>query len=549
MPRPIPPEPPSAAPAPPPPPAAQTAAPAPELAAPELPSPFFPVIVHGHQDLGFFPLKTGGVAIDDVWSGQANSTPLLVDEHGARWEPHLYDGIAAGVVARKRAYMKSLLASMHSDERPEDPDESFHVTDLRGDWPRSGTLSVMFSSNRTGVDIDYAWNGSSWIVGKGHAYGGCECCDEVPFQWAGHALTFNRCMHEITGAGPHPALTSGPKGCRGRLESYGAMKNLSAGELLAVGATCEPGGKPAIAAERWRGASPVPVVEVLPGSAGKGSESWSISLQPLSPTDVYVYARSYVAHHDGNAWTDVSRSFSEPVEQMWTEGDGTLWARLQTGFARRRGEAWETLAPAAPHGAAIWATPAPDRSLWARFGDDLWHLPAAGEWARVPLPKEAPVPERLAWTSSGTMIVRVSGEAGTALLSSAKPDQVIDLAQAPQPTERRAPFAIVTAPTPQCESLFVILYRLSRVAPPDFDFPLTRAALKGHTELGDVRFAETEDGGRRYLVGFVPSLKAGKALLDLVRDKVQGAHPQLLCGKPPVKRRLSIDLRTGALVK
>jgi len=137
-----------------------------------------------------------------------------------------------------------------------------------------------------------------------------------------------------------------------------------------------------------------------------------------------------------------------------------------------------------------------------------------------------------------------------------KPDAVVDLAQPPTgapppniPADAPA-WGRVSAASSACKELFVVLYRLSRVAPADYDFPLTRAAVKGHTELADVRFAETEDGGQRYLVGFVPTLDRGKRLMDLVRSKVAGASPQMLCGAPArTLRALSIDLRTGELAK
>jgi hypothetical protein len=96
----------------------------------------------------------------------------------------------------------------------------------------------------------------------------------------------------------------------------------------------------------------------------------------------------------------------------------------------------------------------------------------------------------------------------------------------------------------------VVLYKLSRVAPKDYDFPLTRAALKGHPEYADVRFAETEDAGSRYFVAFVPDFAKGRSLTKLIVDKVQGAKPQLLCGEPPqVNREIGIDLATGAIKK
>jgi uncharacterized protein (DUF736 family) len=65
-----------------------------------------------------------------------------------------------------------------------------------------------------------------------------------------------------------------------------------------------------------------------------------------------------------------------------------------------------------------------------------------------------------------------------------------------------------------------------------------------------VRFAETEDGGSRYLVAFVPNPRLGRQLVALLTEKVKGSKPQLLCGDPPqTNRALEIDLRTGALKK
>jgi hypothetical protein len=193
------------------------------------------------------------------------------------------------------------------------------------------------------------------------------------------------------------------------------------------------------------------------------------------------------------------------------------------------------------------------------------HLGAAGTWENVPLPGaedgSALVPESVAWHEGEMFVVASHAQSEVALLSTMKRDKVLDLATVDtgfggspsaegDPKREEHAFGRVTPATAACKELFVVLYKLAKVAPPDYDFPLTRQALKGHTEFSDVSFAETEDGGRRYFVAFVPDFKKGRALVELVEDEVKGATPQLLCGKPPKQNRsVRIDLRTGELVK
>ena len=91
---------------------------------------------------------------------------------------------------------------------------------------------------------------------------------------------------------------------------------------------------------------------------------------------------------------------------------------------------------------------------------------------------------------------------------------------------------------------------LGRGAPADYDYPATRAALKGHQELAsDVSFVEFSREGRRYFGARVPDFEVGKKLAKLVKTKVAGSTPELVCHDPAVQRTLSIDLATGELTK
>jgi hypothetical protein len=95
----------------------------------------------------------------------------------------------------------------------------------------------------------------------------------------------------------------------------------------------------------------------------------------------------------------------------------------------------------------------------------------------------------------------------------------------------------------------VLLYGFTKMTPDDYDFPLTRKAVKGHPEFAGVRFVVTKDGGQKYFTAQVPSFEMGKKLVALIEKEVQGSKPQILCAEPEVVREVKIDLRTGEVVK
>jgi hypothetical protein len=459
---------------------------------------------------------------------------------------------------------------------------------VSGDWPRSGSLSLNLPGERGGTDLDYQWSGSAWVKAPTQPLG--DMTPEVVSayyqggflgraRWGGHALFYlvgSRFVPAKGAGGSLPVIAPGQKGCEHRLVGYLELANVG-GDLLGIGKLCtaadDPGmegysqtGKGALAIERWaKGQTRSTIVE-LPGSAGRGSVAIrAVRYLEAEGGEAYVYASFfedkkfsvYVARWDGKAWADVSPTVEDSVAEAWSAKDRSLWLRLEKSFLVRRGGAWERLAPAGVTEKIETADVAPDGTLWARFGDELWHLGAAGAWEKAVLPRDAEgTPMRPRWVAwlDGEMLIGAQGSplAGDYLLSSRKPDKVLDLTRRDgdaSPVKRTA-FGRVRPPSAECGNLFVVLYKLSRVAPPDFDFPLTRAALKGHTELSDVRFAETEDAGTRYLVAFVPALSRGKALVDLIKQHVKGSSPQLLCGEPPkTNRTIEIDLRTGAIKK
>jgi hypothetical protein len=549
-----------------------SATPASAPPAAEAPSPFFPVAVRG-AELRYFALAHGGALFD----GDRLSRPLLIDEKGARREPKLFEGL---------------------EHKGEGPENAFVVYGLSGDWPRAGTLSINLPGDRGGTDLDFHWNGSTWLQAKSEPLGDMPTeVANVYFQggvlgrarWEGRSifylldttpdgeLTYQRFVLG-KGGGKAPVIARGSGACPTRLVGYAAFQNLSTGDLLGIGKLCTAAadytyypqtGPGALAVEWWPKGQRKPGVNELPGSAGKGSVvHGNLGLIEVSPADLFVQATflgegdavvPYVAHWDGKAWSDVSPPAKSAISEMWLDRDKVPWILTTRELFRRRGDGWERLAPEGATGPLELRTTAPDGTLWARSGEDLWHLTAARTWEKVSLPRspagERAVVQSLAWMG-GDMLVIGKTSAGESLLASTrKPEKVLDLGLDDGGNERRRPtrkgaLGHVGPPTPGCKNLFAVLYKLSRVAPPDFDFPLTRDALKGHTEFEAVRFAETEDGGSRYLVAFVPNPRLGRQLVALLTERVKGSKPQLLCGDPPqTNRALEIDLRTGALKK
>jgi len=105
-----------------------------------------------------------------------------------------------------------------------------------------------------------------------------------------------------------------------------------------------------------------------------------------------------------------------------------------------------------------------------------------------------------------------------------------------------------TPPGPKCFTHVVVLYGFTKVTPPDYDFPLTRKALKGHPELSAARLAVVETFGKKYLVALVQSFEEATAISKVIEKSVQGSKPQIVCNDPTVVRELPFDWKTGELV-
>lgn len=542
-------------------------APAPEKPA-RPPSPFHPLIVHGQPSFRMIELPSFIAAI----SGDYLSTPIRIDENGARVDGSLYAGLKG--VGEPNA---------------------FYVMWITGDWPKHGKLGLNLPGERGGEDVFYSWRGSAWArdpdkpmppaVSSAYYMGGIYSSapwgDRTLYEINDPSLDVAKPIFVLGPGGsspPAPEIAKGTGSCKTKLLGHADLRALASGELIGFGKVCREGDEPSfygqsgagpLAVERWPKGSRTSVIEELPGSDIVTSLRPGSRFYVLGPNDVLAVAQAadagtYVAHWNGKAWSDLSPGGIESVNNAFRTKDGALWLVREKVIDRYTSGKWTTFTPGGMGWSIEWTKLGPDDKIWAGRSEELLTLEKDG-FRVIPLPeldpKEEGTPIDIVFRGDETLVAARAGGQVT-VLSTKKPAKVLDL-DAPEeagggapPHARPAPradvhaFARITPGTPSCKELFVVLYKLAKVAPPDYDFPLTRAALKGHTELSNVKFAETEEAGRRYFVAFVPSFAVGQKLVKTVQEGVKGSTPQLLCGKPArTNRDIRIDLRTGEIVK
>jgi hypothetical protein len=177
------------------------------------------------------------------------------------------------------------------------------------------------------------------------------------------------------------------------------------------------------------------------------------------------------------------------------------------------------------------------------------------EWRSISLPAApdslATDGEGVVWVSAGTTLFRTPkkvGEKSVVASTPAKPDAAPSGGGANSAPARKF-FKSPRPPGPLCPSNLVVLYGFTKVTPDDYDFPLTRKALKGHTEYDKARFVVAKDGGQKFFSAIVPDAKAGRRLVDLIQKEVKGSKPQLVCAEPEIVREVKIDLKSGDVIK
>lgn len=443
------------------------------------------------------------------------------------------------------------------------------VTAASGVFPDAAWLSLSTSNGRTGFGLRYRWQGDEWKrVGPISSQ-----IDLGVFEWTGARLL----SFKVAGA---PFGPQGFEVVRGKAATLPRIKRMPAavepycpngfsasqfraftsGEVFLLGASCADGERAVV--QRWGAGSPVAIVETLPDSPGAKERGAPGVLVATSASDVWLGMSSphdgaYLAHFDGKHWAAERAPSKHELVAASALPDGSLWAI--TSEKRR--------------------IPAGERVSEEKTVTELWSRAPGAQWKIVEMPRVVAQQGALTW-SAIDVVARAPGDLwvegrycpGRSSFRSYDGETLVSevdcrfalfrtiaptkpLTAFPAPEDVQADRFSIRRAVPlvgECLSnVFVVLYRLGRNAPANFDYPATRAALKGHRELEDgaPTFVETEEDGRRYFGALVRDQVTGRQLAAVIEKGVPGSHASVLCGSPEIRRMLYIDLASGKITQ
>ena len=408
---------------------------------------------------------------------------------------------------------------------------------LLGSFPDALYAAVIRPSGRTGFSELYKWNGSTWrshhttnettyvldiqpwlngtvLMVESHGFSGEYRFSTLPkdapvFVPEPHGKTW-KTNWSICEAGFVPD----------------AMRTLPSGHVFMPGTSCSADSHSDIrqtGVKRWSPDNKAGTFDALPEIGEKGFEIVNLVLH--DDKDAYIAGSTtrspygppkdhapYLAHFDGKSWTRDTLPFSDAITSLDVDAHGKVWIVSDKGaiFSRPSGGKWEEVT--LPVGGEE-RKPIDAKSIWSRAPGDEWIVGVYG-------PRH---------------VVLHSGPPG-------------EKAQLPDLETMDTQVAELAMPTPltwRCRNTFALLFTLSKVAPPDYDYPATREALKGHTEFTDAQFIEFKRLDKRFMGAFVPDEEMGKRLVELIKKKVPNSTPQLVCHAPKPTRVIKFDLAGG----
>ena len=429
------------------------------------------------------------------------------------------------------------------------------VVDIVGKWPDAARMTYISSNGRIGWGELYDWKGSGWKQVGAKLPDTWVYAGVSPWSQGRHlAMLFKGMPYPpgptvkfkvITGApaGPLPELTKAvgnkDRDCFTAVDPAAAFLARPEGHVFLFGMGCPD--EQAIF-EWWAPGSTASQVQRLPVKLRRSVDSAHFT--DRSPTDIYLSAGSVkvagseaekpvLFHFDGTTWKEIEPPPTKHaiIASTAVTKDGTLWTVALTPWIHNNQKPEDN-------------------------AGEVWKRLPSGAWERVPLPASLPFPidpEKLSQRGATSVHVDESDNvwvaADGAVLRTSPPKQPPELVQWEWNQQFAATFRAPRAATPDCESIFALFYAFTKVTPEDYDFPLTRKALKGQTQFSKARFVVTRENGQKYFGAFVPDLALGKRMVERIRKEVEGSSPQLLCARPEVVRELPLDLRTGEVTR
>lgn len=410
----------------------------------------------------------------------------------------------------------------------------FHqVVAMHGSYPNDLHMLAVGDTGRTGIaehyvlDPKHGWKQKqsltgSWFVGAARV-GRSLVGLTAPVMWGS--------VEFVTLSGPRVKLRPSAfsvcpedsemraRGSKSRLIPA-SMVGTTGGELVAVGNDCLAAG----ALEIWTpGQSRSRILPLPEGSPEIDLSVADVSLARGSHGDVWLLSSPGLLYHyrDG-AFSEVALPAADSCslirttasDALWTLCAGQAYERVGTSWQARRAESDTTL-----DDLAVSA----DGTLWAT---------GQGHLFRNAVAPGAPTLPTAATPTAATPTAATASTAPSAASGTLQSEPL------PVPTRRRLP----TPGGSRCAHNVVVLYAFTKTTPLDYDFPLTRQALRGHGEFATVRFVVTRDVGQRFFAALVPSYDLGKKLRALIETEVKGSKPQVVCAEPEVERDVVMDL-------
>jgi hypothetical protein len=467
-----------------------------------------------------------------AWIGKANAKP---DKEGN------LSGLPIGVLTGgKLRFPRALLLDGMAGMRA--------FAGAAGRWPgelyvlstgtdgRTGIAEPWLASEEHGYKAKRGGDSGHYFVGAARAGGGAYGVEAptIPFPGSKPAL-----VDLATG---RPALSFQPaskKDCwdaesKQLLQTAAVMPfgvgSTAEGDLITVGHACNDG----VGVEVWKKGAKGSTVATLPPSVVTWDEHPTIV--PAKDKGAWIVPGAALLRWDGATLTRVELPAGTTLGGAAALGpDGALYLAAGPGaLLRSNGAGWEKVA--LPVKDAVDGLAVAEGQLYAAAGKALLRLGAKDGDAPVFTPEASPVPAG----------APASGPPAISRTMSPPPLGAPQEAAAATPSPKRK---LPGPGSSKCAHNVVLLYAFTKLTPDDYDFPLTRKAVKGHTELSGVKFSVVKENGKKFFSGLAPSYEAAKKLQALIAREVKDSSPQIFCAEPEVVREIAIDLRTGEVAK
>jgi hypothetical protein len=246
---------------------------------------------------------------------------------------------------------------------------------------------------------------------------------------------------------------------------------------------------------------------VIPKSERCGAEGAFISTLSATSTGTLVGLGSCAGQHVAAVWAPEQTEgklhfFEKPTSQsggsvLFSGRGDSAWAWIDDSVAHYVDGKWAPLeqGPLAQSGSDYARGPGggvelENGEVWMHSSSPglLFRRTAAGAYGVVELPSGVGV------SGVGLQDGKVLVAASNLLLGQGSGG--VDWTQVNLDEKREKRVIGAQPASPACKTNVVVLYGFTKVTPDDYDFPLTRKALKGQKSFSDVTFAVTREAGR-----------------------------------------------------